>query len=250
MQYYRFLSAVHDLVAPREYLEIGIRNGHSLALAKCHAVGIDPAYWVTAEFDGPVSLFRTTSDEYFARPDPLACTGGRPFDLAFLDGLHLFEFAFRDFVHTEQNSTPTSVIVFDDVLPRTNDEAARQRHTSAWTGDVFRMIEVLDRFRPEVSAILVDTRPTGLMIVVGLDPADTVLADNYDAIMADHRRPDPQEVPRELLERTTVQSAERVLAAGFWKLLVDHRDNAGPDFHWRLREQLCADFGRAYEPPS
>jgi predicted O-methyltransferase YrrM len=75
--------------------------------------------------DGDFALVRSTSDEYFSRPDPLALTGGQPFDLAFIDGLHLLEFALRDFINTERFSTPTSVIVFDDVLPRTVEEAAK-----------------------------------------------------------------------------------------------------------------------------
>ena len=84
---------------------------------------------MTAQLDGDIALIRTTSDEYFARPDPLAVTGGRRLDLVFIDGLHLFEFALRDLINTERHCSPTSVIIFDDVLPRTVDEAARVRHT-------------------------------------------------------------------------------------------------------------------------
>ncbi len=249
MQYYRFLSQVHTLLQPETYLEIGIRNGHSLALADCPAVGIDPAYSVTAELAGGVHLFRTTSDEYFTRESPLAPTGGRPFDLAFIDGLHLFEFAYRDFVNTERHSTPASVIVFDDVLPRSVDEAARQRHTMAWTGDVYSILKVIEKYRPELATVLVDTQPTGLMLVLGLDPQDTALIDGYDAIIGEHRRPDPQPVSADLLERAAVQAPQRVLDAGFWSVLRQQRDAPElPDFHRRLREQLAVDFGAAYAP--
>ena len=72
-----------------------------------------------------MQLFRTTSDEYFARPDPLAPLGGLPFDLAFIDGLHLFEFALRDFINAERGSRPGAVILFDDILPRKVVEASR-----------------------------------------------------------------------------------------------------------------------------
>ncbi len=247
MKYISFLSAVHDLVAPRTYLEIGVRQGGSLSLSRARSVGIDPAYSVTAEIDCPVSLFRTTSDEYFSRPDPLAPTGGEPFDLTLVDGMHLFEFALRDFVNAERHSRPESVIVFDDVLPRSVDEAARERHTRAWAGDVYGVIEVLARYRPEVSAILVGTEPTGLMVVVGLDPTSTVLADRYDEIMAEHRRADPQPVPTEILDRTSVQAGERVLSASFWQVLAEQRvDPSRPDFHARLRASVVADLGVAY----
>src|SRR6476661_1443338 len=92
MYYRRFLAAVHELLQPTHYLEIGVREGRSLALARCPAVGIDPFYAVDVELSNHVTLVRTTSDEYFARPEPLAATGGEPFDLSFIDGLHLFEF--------------------------------------------------------------------------------------------------------------------------------------------------------------
>jgi hypothetical protein len=251
MHYRPFLTEVHARVEPRTYLEIGVRSGKSLALSRCRSVGIDPAYQVTAEISCDVSLFRTTSDEYFTRESPLAPTDGWPFDLAFIDGMHLFEFALRDFVNTERHSTSSSVVVFDDVLPRTVEEAARERITKAWTGDVYPVIPVLARYRPEVATVLVDTQPTGLMLVVGLDPDSTVLTDEYAAIMAEYRHPDPQPVPRDLLERGAVQAPQRVLDAGFWKVLREERERpGGVDFHRRLRQQLAADFGPAYAPVS
>src|SRR5436190_7601575 len=83
MRYLSFLQSVHRQLAPERYLEIGVRSGVSLSLAQCRAVGIDPAFSITAELDGDVALFRMSSDEYFARSDPLAATGGLPFDLSF-----------------------------------------------------------------------------------------------------------------------------------------------------------------------
>lgn len=211
MNYYPFLAELHRRLKPRNYLEIGIRNGFSMAQARCRAIGIDPNFSITAELDGDFALFRTTSDEYFARPDPLAATGGEPFDLTFIDGLHLFEFAFRDFVNAERHSSGRGVIIFDDILPRSIDEAARQRHTDGWTGDVYGMLEVLARYRPDLTVVPVGTRPTGLLLVTALDPADTTLSDHFAEIMAEFRRPDPQPVPPLLLDRLTVLPPERLL---------------------------------------
>ena len=249
VRYLRFLSSVHELVQPEHYLEIGVRFGNSLALSKCRSVGIDPDFNITAELNTDVSLVRTTSDEFFSRPSPLTATDGEAFDLTFIDGMHLFEFALRDFIYTERHSKRTSVLVFDDVLPRTVDEAARERHTNAWTGDVYPVIDVLARYRPEVAAILVDTEPTGLFLVVGLDPTSTVLEDNYEQIMQEYRHADPQPVPEVLLDRVAVQPAQRVLDAQFWKVLAEERTNpSGADFIPRLRQHLAADFGPRYAP--
>jgi hypothetical protein len=205
---------VHERLRPAAYLEIGVRNGGSLALARGRAVGIDPAFAIHAELDGDVALFRTTSDEYFSRPDPLAPTGGQPFELSFIDGLHLFEFALRDFIFAERHSAARGMIVFDDVLPRDVPEAARERHTHQWTGDVFGVLQVLERYRPDLLVLPLDTKPTGLLAVVGLDPQNTVLVDHFEEILAEFRRPDPQPVPREILDRLSVVARAARGAAG------------------------------------
>jgi hypothetical protein len=251
MRYLSFLQEVHRLLRPERYLEIGIRHGTSLALARCRAVGIDPAFAIRAEINCDVALFRTTSDEYFARDDPLAPTGGKPFDLAFIDGLHLFEFALRDFINTERHCSAKSLIIFDDVLPRSVDEAARQRHTHAWTGDVYSIIEVLARYRPELSVVPVGTRPTGLLLLIGLDPQNTVLADNYAAILAEFRRPDPQRVSAALLDRRAALPPQRVLEGNFWEVLSGATTDASPDeIRAQLAQRLDRSLGRAFAPSS
>jgi hypothetical protein len=219
MYYIPFLTEVHRRLAPRAYLEIGVREGRSLSLSRSRTVAIDPAFTIKYELDTDVRLIRSTSDEYFARPDPLAPTGGTRFDLSFIDGLHLFEYAFRDFVNAERHSSARGVIVFDDILPRTVDEAARHRHTTKWTGDVYPMLAVLARYRPDLVVVPIGTSPTGLLFVLGLDPDNTVLTDRYDEIMAEYRRPDPQPVPPEVLDRLTITPPERLLQASVLELL-------------------------------
>src|SRR3954469_24343639 len=114
MHYLRFFTEMHARLQPQTYLEIGVAAGRSIRLSKGRSVGIDPGFSIDLPLDGDIALIRTTSDEYFSRPDPLAPTGGRPFDMAFIDGMHLFEFALRDFINTERNCAPHAVIVFDD----------------------------------------------------------------------------------------------------------------------------------------
>ncbi|GAA2104777.1 hypothetical protein GCM10009841_23120 [Microlunatus panaciterrae] len=245
MRYLDFLATVHRLLRPSTYLEIGIRNGVSLSLSQCRSIGVDPNYQVTAELDGDFALFRTSSDEYFSRPDPLAATRGIPFDLSFIDGLHLFEFALRDFINAERHSSARSVIIFDDVMPRSIDEAARVRHTKGWTGDVYAMVEVLARFRPELTVLPVGTKPTGLLLVLGLDPDNTTLADNYQALVAEYRRPDPQPVPVTLLDRLSILSPQRVLAADFWDILAGTDRSSSAD---AVRPALAERLGRTLGP--
>jgi hypothetical protein len=243
--YYAFLAELHRRLAPRAYLEIGVRDGGSLAQSHCRSIAIDPAFAITVELDADVALFRTTSDEYFARAEPLAPTGGQPVDLAFIDGLHLFEFALRDFIHVEQHASRRGLIVFDDVLPRSIDEAARERHTNGWTGDVFGMLEVLAEYRPDLVVVQVGTRPTGLLLVTALDPSDTTLHDRFDEIVGRFRRPDPQPVPAQLLDRLTVLPPERLLESDLLELLAG-ADDADPELRGRIRECVARTLGPAF----
>ncbi len=240
---HELLVGLHRQLRPRTYLEIGVANGSSLALSSVPSVAIDPAYSVTRELHAPVRLARTTSDEYFASTDPKEWLGG-PIDLAFIDGMHLFEYALRDFINVEKHCRWSSVVVLDDMLPRNVDEAARDRHTTAWTGDVFRVADVLRDLRPDLTVLPVDTTPTGTVVVLGLDPTSTVLSDGYDRIVAEYTRDDPQPVPQEILARTGAWNAQKLLRRPVWGLL--HRG----DRPWRRRERGLAEIREALEEPT
>ncbi len=219
MRYLEFLGQLHTKLVPRTYLEIGIRTGNSLALARCRSVGIDPAFNIKAEVRCHAQLFRTTSDEYFVDTEPLAALNHRAIDLAFIDGMHLFEYALRDFVNVERWSRWTSVVVFDDVMPRHEDEAARDRHTMAWTGDVYKVWLTLREHRPDLVLLPINTQPTGLLLVLGMDPQSSVLDQRYDELIAEYVVPDPQSVPAELIDRIGALPPDQVLAAPFWNVL-------------------------------
>ena len=158
--------------------------------------------------------------------------------------MHLFEFVLRDFINTEKYADWSSVIVFDDQLPRNVDEAARNRHTGAWTGDVYKIIPVLQRYRPDLRIAVMDTQPTGVMVVLGLDPTSTVLADKYDEIMETYLLKDPQQIPAEVLSRACAMTPETLLEAPFWSSLVAARDS---DDRTYGREQLLAEIDKSFE---
>jgi len=102
--YLDFLARFHERLSPRTYLEIGVQQGRSLALSRCTSIGIDPSSVVTKQLHALSSLIASTSDEYFeglAR-DESAPFGALPIDFAFIDGMHHFEFALRDFIGVER----------------------------------------------------------------------------------------------------------------------------------------------------
>lgn len=181
VNYLDFLAYLHEALKPRLYLEIGVRLGKSLTLARGEAIGVDPDFSVNFELAAPTRLFKLPSDEFFSTraPDVLK----RPIDLAFVDGMHWFEYALRDFINIERYATPATVVVFDDVLPNHPLQAHRDRQTGFWTGDVWKLVPCLRRYRPDLTVVELDTRPTGLLLVLGLSPSNRELSDRYDEII-------------------------------------------------------------------
>ena len=223
---HEFLEQLHEIFRPRAYFEIGIHTGQSLALSRAPSVAVDPDYWVSSEVCCDVHMVRRTSDDFFASEAPFAHLGRQTIDLAFIDGMHLFEFVLRDFINTERHATWSSVIVLDDMLPRNADEAARDQHTAEWAGDVYKLVPVLQSYRPDLQLLLADTAPTGVLVVVGLDPDNSVLSDSYDEIIDRFVVNDPQQVPRPVLDRTLALPPASVLAAPFWASMVRAREGA------------------------
>jgi hypothetical protein len=222
---HEFLSEIHRLYAPRSYLEIGVNKGESLALSRGMTIAIDPSYSITAELSCELQLVRTRSDDFFASHERLARFPDGCADLVFVDGLHLFEFALRDFMNVERHARWTSVILFDDVFPRNVREPSRDRGGMlAWTGDVFKVAEVLREYRPDLLLIPIDTTPTGGLVVLGADPASQVLARRYDEIVAEYVYPDPQRVPEAVLRREGAVDPRSLLDSPLWATLRDARE--------------------------
>lgn len=189
LSYLGCLRRVHQAVQPKSYFEIGIDTGASLNLAKCPSVGVDPAFTVSNQITAPSRLFRMTSDDFFAdeaRCKRLFKTG---IDLAFIDGMHLAEYVVRDFIMTEKWMSPDGVILIDDVLPDKIEMLERDRRFNAWCGDVFKIVPILRRYRPDLKVSVFETfvgpYRKGLAVVSGLNPDSTALADNYKEIEAD-----------------------------------------------------------------
>lgn len=179
--YIGLYERVHQWLAPRNYLEIGVSTGQSLRLASCDAIGIDPAPQLGEALAGNHELLEHTSDDVFAFTDIVASAG--PFDLAFIDGMHLIENVLTDFMNVERNCHPASLVMIDDPCPAHPMQAHRTRVSRFWTGDVWKIIPILRRWRPDLLLVLVDTDPTGTLLVLGVDPDNTTLWENYDTIL-------------------------------------------------------------------
>ncbi|GAB3380280.1 methyltransferase domain-containing protein [Lysobacter fragariae] len=179
--YLETLARVHEVLQPALYLEIGVRHGRSLALARGTAVGVDPEPALEAALPATTRLLTMASDDFFH--DVAAEELASPPDLAFIDGMHLFEYALRDFMHIERLAKPGTLVVIDDIHPSHPAQAERNRRTRVWTGDVWKLHKCLAEVRPDLILIPIDTAPTGLLLVAGLDPANRVLWNQYNPIV-------------------------------------------------------------------
>ena len=224
MTRHELLAEVHAILQPRTYLEVGIQDGASLALSRARSIGVDPAYKIEHKIRSNAQLVRKTSDEFFASANAVSHFQGVPLDLAFIDGMHLSEFALRDFINIEKLMTRTGVIVFDDMLPRNSLEASRDRRTSAWTGDVYKVADILLDYRPDLIVIPVNTSPTGTLVVVGLDPTSTILEEQYDSLLSVCEASDPQTVAEKWLSRATAVDPVELLRSEVWAEVVRLRN--------------------------
>lgn len=225
---HEFLAQLHDLIQPRGYLEIGVQYGTSLALAKCPAIGIDPAPMLQGHFKD-TRVFTMTSDQFFHDYDPVVdLFGDDHLDLAFIDGMHLYEYALRDFMNVEEYSNPRTVVVLDDVLPYNAAIATREQPPGDWTGDVWKVPLILRTWRPDLHTLLVDTEPTGTAVVFGLNPESKKLRNLYPTITLDYVTT-WEDVPEPVLSREGAVSAEEALLAVAFHLQVQDGDGWDED---------------------
>lgn len=182
--YRDLIKRIHEHFRPRTYVEIGVALGSTIALAGAEtlAIGVDPAPQVEGTLPGRARIVAETSDDFFASHDLRKEFAGLPLDLAFIDGMHLFEYVLRDFINLERNGTPGTTILLHDCYPLDELTAARQRLTVFWTGDVWKLTVCLKKYRPDLRIHTLAAPPSGLAVIRGLDPASTVLSAQFDSL--------------------------------------------------------------------
>ncbi len=122
---YNRIALVNLLLSGRpeaRYLEIGCAGDELFnAVMAPVKVGVDPVRGGT---------HRMTSDAFFES------SSGAPFDVIFIDGLHLYDQVRRDLVHALAALKPGGWIAMHDMLPRDwKEEHVPQIQSRGWTGD-------------------------------------------------------------------------------------------------------------------
>lgn len=221
MHLHTFLAEAHKIILPDFYLEIGVQYGTSLQLAvgAAQAWGVDPQPATSAQKNQ--KIFPMTSDAFFKEVtrgrglprDPDHFNLPSAIDFGFIDGLHHYEQALRDFVHMTDHIAHDGVIIFDDILPRNAGEAAREMCPGDWTGDVWKVTEILLDTCPDLRIVEVNTQPTGTLVVYGFDDMESLSPDSIlaavpaymdtplpDSVINREHAYEPEDILRELLE--------------------------------------------------
>jgi hypothetical protein len=185
-EYIQALESIHKYLKPVRYIEIGVCKGVSFSLAHPDtiAIGIDPEPQMDLSLlPKKHTIIVDTSDNYFASDRIQKDLKGQPFDMAFLDGMHLFEYALRDFINLEKYSHSDSIIFIHDLYPLNENTATRERFADFWSGDVWKLALCLKEYRADLNYSLLPCPPTGLGVVTGLDSKSSILQDSYNEIV-------------------------------------------------------------------
>ena len=187
--YLQFLGALHKNVY-EGYFEIGTRTGDSLVLSQSPSIAIDPFFQLNKNPIGEKDfclMFQETSDSFFENRLPKL--SGLKCQLAFIDGMHLFEYALKDFINLAKISSEKALFLFHDPIPWTFKMATRNNETlasdDAWTGDIWKLVHILIDAGMKDNINLLSSAPSGLLAV--LNPDQKIIAQlekNYDKICA------------------------------------------------------------------
>jgi hypothetical protein len=185
--YLALLSRLHAFLEPRTYVEIGVWEGASLMLAQpgTITVGIDPDPRIASGLPDHIRVVEESSDRFFEHRDLRRELGGQAVELAFIDGMHQFEFVLRDFMNVEASCAENALILIHDCYPRDAASSVRDPApgTDFWTGDVWRAVVALRRHRADLDVVTLACPPSGVGLVRNLDPESSVLHERYEQIV-------------------------------------------------------------------
>lgn len=181
-----FLQQVLNLINPRNYIELGTVNDDNFSHCNCPAICISSNYsiQVKSPIKNSLKLFRCSSAEFFTKYSLNEELEQKTLDFCFIDNAHHFEALLRDFINLENFSSSSSLVAFDNVLPQDENMAAREYRFGWWMGDVWKIIPLLRKWRPDLKLVVVDDKTTGVALVTNLNSSSTVLSERFDEIVS------------------------------------------------------------------
>ena len=187
LHYHQFFSEIHQKFHFDWYMEIGCQSGKSLAHCHGKTIAVDPYFRASTNIIGKkerLHVFQSTSDDFF-KTDFLK-KNEISLSFSFLDGMHVIDFLLRDFINTEKNSMKNGVIAVHDCCPYSVEMTTTDLSNipdGAWTGDIWKIIPILQEYRKDLKIEILDCSTTGLLVISNLDPDNTVLEVNTAEIL-------------------------------------------------------------------
>ncbi|MVM39670.1 class I SAM-dependent methyltransferase [Spirosoma sp. HMF3257] len=190
----------------KNYLEIGVENGHIFFRIKSSfKVAVDPKFIFDAgrrfgkAILNPYNLnnqyFEKTSDDFFTQ-DAQQVFAEKKLQLALVDGMHEYHFALRDVENTLNYMGDDGVIIMHDCNPQTVGAAGHFEdwEVGEWNGDVWKTIIHLRSQRPDLNVFVLDC-DQGLGIVTRKKPESALAftpaqieAMTYDELVKDRKK--------------------------------------------------------------
>jgi SAM-dependent methyltransferase len=129
------------------YLEIGVDTSENFdRIIAQHKIGIDPSLETRATICVESDVFFDLWDKRFP-----------PFDIIFIDGLHLAEQVEKDITNALEVLAPGGTIVVHDCSPNSRKAQLRTRVQSEWNGDVWKAwVKLRERSDLEMYVVDVD----------------------------------------------------------------------------------------------
>jgi len=147
---FEVINRVIDSIGAKTYLEIGVNTpkqpGYSRDKIKAQVVhGVDPNPNSAADYI-------MTSDLFFSSHCSIY------YDVVFIDGLHLFEQAYKDILNGLENLREGGVVIVHDTRPDSRITQTRNHgKANKWHGDVWKAILLLRLTHPALNVFTVDT---------------------------------------------------------------------------------------------
>ncbi len=173
----------------RNYLEIGVFNGHVFFRIKStFKIAVDPEF----QFDflrkvgkiiiNPYNLFNKyfskTSDDFFSEDAP-KLLAQKKIDVALVDGMHEYAYALRDVENMLNYLGSGGLIIMHDCNPATKEAGRSCEEWKAtgssgkWNGDVWKAIVHLRSLRKDIDVFVLDC-DYGLGIITKREPENTL----------------------------------------------------------------------------
>jgi hypothetical protein len=169
------LFVVQHLMKKRRlnnYLEIGVFNGHIFFRIKSNfKIAVDPDFaFDNARKFGKILLnpynlynryFSKASDDFF-KEDAQKSFSSKKIEIALIDGMHEYDFAWRDVQNTLRYLDDNGVIVLHDCNPQSAEAACSFEEWKArdfegtWNGDVWKVILYLRSLQNDLNAFVLD----------------------------------------------------------------------------------------------